>query len=83
MVCEFRFCLTGETSKKGSTSGGLPYRVNRGLILCEIKIGQGAEADGTHVGRRRVLQKCGEAVQRAAVQVEYFWEGRSTHDVIE
>jgi hypothetical protein len=54
-VYRFRICLTGETSKKGRTSGGLPYRVNRGLILCEIKIGQSAKADGTHVGRHRGL----------------------------
>ena len=38
------------------TSGGFPYRVNRGLILHEIKIGQGTKADGTHVGRRKMLQ---------------------------
>lgn len=52
----FRKLLAGETSKKGRTSGGLPYGVYRGLILREIKIGQDAKADGTHVGRRKVLQ---------------------------
>ena len=78
------FDKTGEISKTGRSSGGLPYRVNRGLIFCEIKIGQGASANRTHVGGTERSRTRRRGCQRAAVEVEYLGKrGPLTVDVME
>lgn len=42
---------------QGSVSSGLPYRVSRGLIPGEIKIGQDERIDRKHQGAQLVEKK--------------------------